>query len=525
MNVRVARHARPRIDAHARGRRRSDQRPVVDGARVTRRDVTALAQDRRLRDEHALVRRAVRVVTRRAAVARRRVLPQERAALVGVAGGAQSPRSESPLRSCFTLVEPCGLWQVEHSILPSRSGMWPDRSTFATLSRWHVAQVSISRAVLSCALLGLERVHAVAGRRRTGFANRGRSPPTARGCRASDRSGRSRWPRAAAPCANARIMPGHLGIVDVRRSRDRGTSHSPASRPATADDPAGRASCRRSPSSAPRGTSGRCRRRRAARRPASGGGGSRMRLTPAAVRRAAARAASRRGTLSTGSAGSLRASAPCGDHGRRPTRPPARRRRRAGTETRARTMHGRPHCGYCCSLWHSSQSCRITLPVLRLVLVVVAPETAGRIDVPDVVRIRAPRHVHRRKHVSRPDVLRARDRAFDQASVGGRIRPVVLPQPARRSPAAPPPCPGTPACTAATASRRTNGSSLGMRPCAIAVVHGALRRREERVRRTAVAIHAVHAPALAGRDLFRRGARRDVLTHRARRASAAARTE
>ena len=47
---------------------------------------------------------------------------------------------ESPVRSSLTLVAPCVLWQVVHCILPSRTGMWPDRSSFATLSRWHVAQ-------------------------------------------------------------------------------------------------------------------------------------------------------------------------------------------------------------------------------------------------------------------------------------------------------------------------------------------------------------------------------------------------
>ena len=52
-------------------------------------------------------------------------------------------------------------------------------------------------------------------------------------------------------------------------------------------------------------------------------------------------------------------------------------------------------------------------PVLRRVLVVMAAETAGRIDVTNVVRVRAPRHVHRGEHVSRPEILRPRDRALD----------------------------------------------------------------------------------------------------------------
>ena len=56
-----------------------------------------------------------------------------------------SSATESPLRSSFTLVDPCMLWQVEHCILPSRTGMCPDRSTFATLSRWQVAHTSLRR--------------------------------------------------------------------------------------------------------------------------------------------------------------------------------------------------------------------------------------------------------------------------------------------------------------------------------------------------------------------------------------------
>ena len=38
--------------------------------------------------------------------------------------------------------------------------------------------------------------------------------------------------------------------------------------------------------------------------------------------------------------------------------------------------------------------------VLRLVLVVVAPEAAREVHVPDVVRVRPPRHLHRREHVA-----------------------------------------------------------------------------------------------------------------------------
>ncbi len=56
---------------------------------------------------------------------------------------------ESPLRSNFTFVEPWMLWQVEHCILPSRTGMWPERSTFDALSRWHEAHTSVCVAFLS----------------------------------------------------------------------------------------------------------------------------------------------------------------------------------------------------------------------------------------------------------------------------------------------------------------------------------------------------------------------------------------
>src|SRR6478736_6694262 len=48
---------------------------------------------------------------------------------------------ELPVFSSRTLVVPCGLWQDEPSILPSRTGMWPDLSSLATLSRWQVMHV------------------------------------------------------------------------------------------------------------------------------------------------------------------------------------------------------------------------------------------------------------------------------------------------------------------------------------------------------------------------------------------------
>ena len=57
--------------------------------RVVDRRVTLLAQERQRRDEQLLVIRAVRLVAVQAALAHRRVLPQERAALLRVTAGAE----------------------------------------------------------------------------------------------------------------------------------------------------------------------------------------------------------------------------------------------------------------------------------------------------------------------------------------------------------------------------------------------------------------------------------------------------
>src|SRR6476659_2416018 len=46
---------------------------------------------------------------------------------------------------------PCGLWQLEHVILPSRKGMCPERQISARLFLWHWMHVSSSFTVLSCA--------------------------------------------------------------------------------------------------------------------------------------------------------------------------------------------------------------------------------------------------------------------------------------------------------------------------------------------------------------------------------------
>jgi hypothetical protein len=52
-------------------------------------------------------------------------------------------------------------------------------------------------------------------------------------------------------------------------------------------------------------------------------------------------------------------------------------------------------------------------PVLRLVIVVVTPEAAVGVHVSQVVRVRAPGHLHGGEHVIRPDVLRAGNGALD----------------------------------------------------------------------------------------------------------------
>src|SRR4029077_5654042 len=51
-----------------------------------------------------------------------------------------------------TFVAPCGLWHETHVILPSRTGMCPDRCSLATSVLWHDAHVSRTDADFSCAL-------------------------------------------------------------------------------------------------------------------------------------------------------------------------------------------------------------------------------------------------------------------------------------------------------------------------------------------------------------------------------------
>src|SRR5688500_17044257 len=59
--------------------------------------------------------------------------------------------TELPLLSALTLViDPCGLWQDVHAILPSRTGMCATaRSVLATCARWHVAQSCVCVAFTS----------------------------------------------------------------------------------------------------------------------------------------------------------------------------------------------------------------------------------------------------------------------------------------------------------------------------------------------------------------------------------------
>src|SRR5688572_1921646 len=59
--------------------------------------------------------------------------------------------TEVPVFNPLTLViDPCGLWQDEHDILPSRTGMWATaRSVLTTCWRWHVTHSSVCVALTS----------------------------------------------------------------------------------------------------------------------------------------------------------------------------------------------------------------------------------------------------------------------------------------------------------------------------------------------------------------------------------------
>src|SRR5574342_147538 len=56
-----------------------------------------------------------------------------------------------PALSMRTFIDPCGLWHDVHSILPSRTGMWPDRWTFIASCLWQPMHVSEADTVFSCA--------------------------------------------------------------------------------------------------------------------------------------------------------------------------------------------------------------------------------------------------------------------------------------------------------------------------------------------------------------------------------------
>src|SRR5262245_46299696 len=80
VNLRLAVHAGASNDAVAAV---GDLRGVVDRRWMTAADVAALAQHRRLRHEHAVVVRPVRIVAAHTVLATCGVLPEERSALLG----------------------------------------------------------------------------------------------------------------------------------------------------------------------------------------------------------------------------------------------------------------------------------------------------------------------------------------------------------------------------------------------------------------------------------------------------------
>src|SRR5262245_41799186 len=87
VNVRMTVHARS--TEHPVALVGGDLVLVVERRRMAAGDVAALAEHRHPHDQHPVVRRSVRVVTRRAVLAYRRVLPQHRTAHLGVAAGTQ----------------------------------------------------------------------------------------------------------------------------------------------------------------------------------------------------------------------------------------------------------------------------------------------------------------------------------------------------------------------------------------------------------------------------------------------------
>src|SRR5262245_11540103 len=86
VDLRVAVDAGPADDPVAAG---VQLRGVVDRRGMAAADVAALTQHRRLGDEQAVVVRTVRIVAAGAVFTPRRVLPDERSPLLGVAAGAR----------------------------------------------------------------------------------------------------------------------------------------------------------------------------------------------------------------------------------------------------------------------------------------------------------------------------------------------------------------------------------------------------------------------------------------------------
>src|SRR5262245_25739083 len=84
VDVRMTVHAPASVNSTAGRRRRRHALRVVNRGGMTRADMTALAEHRRLGDQQTIVRRTMRIVARHAALATRRMLPEERSPLFGV---------------------------------------------------------------------------------------------------------------------------------------------------------------------------------------------------------------------------------------------------------------------------------------------------------------------------------------------------------------------------------------------------------------------------------------------------------
>ena len=457
VNRRVAGHARPGVDADAGRRSRPDQAGVVDRARMPRADVTPLTENRRLGDEHALVRRAVRVVTGGAA-SRPGACSHRYGPRLSAWQTCRLRRSSRPACSSFTLVAPCGLWQVEHCILPSRTGMWPERSSLATLSRWHEAHsVRLGRR-LELRSVRLRAVHAVARHAAT-LRESCCCPSRARGCRAC---GRSR--QVSVGLARRRIASGCRIFV---ASPDSACSRPGPWQVSQPGWPSPTASARSAPSRAarregsclpPRDTPRRCRRRRI--RPAcAAAAGARRLATARAGRRSAVR-------LSRG--------------GRPPRRRPRAAQASATITTCQRSAQETPS-----TACETQATIRLLdgmtglavladrLAVLRLVLVVVAAEAArgSRCGRCCSGRCRTSPSCRETRCADKISWTPSTARSISGRARRGDLRlfgPVETPAARGQFRPPPPPATGRSPCSAFTASRWTNGSVVGISPRAIA---------------------------------------------------------